>query len=119
MELCLKQTAGFARTAGELRKALLRFAAKSVLPFSSGESREALNQRAGEILDRCGNNILRFAHSYPHNMSDAEEVLQDALLQLLRKSPALENRSHEKAWLLLAPILQISRLDTGARRMIS
>ena len=100
MELCLKQTAGFARTAGELWKALLRFAAKSVLPFSSGESREALNQRAEEILDRHGNNILRFAYSYLHNMSDAEEVLQDALLQLLRKAPAFENSSHEKSWLL-------------------
>lgn len=40
-------------------------------------SRADINRRAEEILDTHGNSILRYAYSYLHNMSDAEEVLQD------------------------------------------
>lgn len=33
-------------------------------------------------------------------MSDAEEVLQDTLIQFLKTAPALDGPKHEKAWLL-------------------
>ena len=56
--------------------------------------------RAGELLERYGNNILRVAYSYLHNMSDAEDILQDTLMQYIRKAPAFANDNHEKAWLL-------------------
>lgn len=65
-----------------------------------GASRAAVNQRAEEILDAYGNSILRYAYSYLHNMSDAEEVLQDTLVQFLKTAPVFESRQHEKAWLL-------------------
>lgn len=58
------------------------------------------NQRAAEFLDIYGNQILRYAYSYLHNLSDAEEVLQDTLLQFLKTRPILETPQHEKAWLL-------------------
>ncbi len=51
-------------------------------------------------MDTYGNSILRYAYSYLHNMSDAEEVLQDTLVQFLKTAPAFETRQHEKAWLL-------------------
>ncbi len=63
-------------------------------------SRVVINQRAEEILDTYGNSILRYAYSYLHNMSDAEEVLQDTLVQFLKTAPVFETRQHEKAWLL-------------------
>ena len=63
-------------------------------------SHEAVNQRAEQILNTYGNSILRYAYSYLHNMSDAEEVLQDTLIRFLRTSPVFENERHEKAWLL-------------------
>ena len=47
-----------------------------------------------------GDSILRLAYAYLHNMSDAEDVLQDTLLQFLKTAPVLENPDHEKAWLL-------------------
>lgn len=59
-----------------------------------------INQRAEAILDGYGNSILRYAYSYLHNMSDAEEVLQDTLVQFLKTAPVFENKQHEKAWLL-------------------
>lgn len=63
-------------------------------------SRAAVNQRAEEMLDVYGNSILRYAYSYLHNSSDAEEVLQDTLVQFLKTAPVFESRQHEKAWLL-------------------
>ena len=56
--------------------------------------------RASEILDKYGNSVLRVAYSYLHNLSDAEDILQDTLIQFLKSAPAFENEGHEKAWLL-------------------
>ena len=59
-----------------------------------------LNEQAESILTTYGNHILRFAYSYLHNISDAEEILQDTLLQFLIYQPNFENDEHKKAWLL-------------------
>ena len=56
--------------------------------------------RAEMILTRFGDSILRYAYTYLHNMSDAEEVLQDTLVQFLKTAPEFESENHEKAWLL-------------------
>ena len=56
--------------------------------------------RASEILDKYGNSVLRVAYTYLHNMSDAEDILQDTLIQFLKSAPSFENEGHEKAWLL-------------------
>ncbi|MCR5403143.1 MAG: sigma-70 family RNA polymerase sigma factor [Butyrivibrio sp.] len=56
--------------------------------------------RASELLNRYGDSILRMAYSYLHNKSDAEDILQDVLLQYLRNRPVLNDEEHEKAWLL-------------------
>lgn len=61
---------------------------------------EALNQRAEQLLAQYGNGILRLAYSYLHNMNDAEDILQDTLVQYLKTAPMLKDESHEKAWLL-------------------
>ena len=52
------------------------------------------------MLTEYGNSVLRLAYSYLHNMADAEEVLQDTLVQLLKTTPILTTKEHEKAWLL-------------------
>ena len=59
-----------------------------------------INCRAEMILTRFGDSILRYAYTYLHNMSDAEEVLQDTLVQFLKTAPEFESENHEKAWLL-------------------
>lgn len=74
--------------------------------------RAAVNQRAEQLLNTYGNSILRCAYSYLHNMSDAEEVLQDTLVKFLQTAPVLETPQHEKAWLLrVAGNLSKNRLD--------
>ena len=72
-------------------------------------------QRAGELLDAYGNNILRLAYSYVHNMADAEDVLQETLIRYLTTAPELEGPDHEKAWLLrVAANLAKNRLRDAA-----
>ena len=79
--------------------------------------RAALNARAEQILDSYGNHILRYAYSYLHNKSDAEEVLQDTLVQFLKTAPDFASPEHEKAWLLrVAGNLSKNRLAYNARR---
>ena len=76
--------------------AAARFAAEIVeLP-----SRATTNATAERLLNDYGNNILRLAYSYLHNMEDAEEVVQDTLLQYLNETPAFADHTHEKAWCL-------------------
>lgn len=89
-------------------------------PRNTGEQavhREAVNRQAERMLDTYGNHILRLAYSYLHNMSDAEEVLQDTLIQFLKTAPVLESAAHEKAWLLrVAANLSKDRIDYNRLR---
>ena len=78
---------------------------------------QTVNAQAARMLDTYGNSILRLAYSYLHNQSDAEEVLQDTLLQVLRTAPVLESPQHEKAWLLrVAANLSKNRLKYNRLR---
>lgn len=74
----------------------------AVHPFSREDSmqKEDSFSRAEKALDQYGNAILRLAYSYLHNMSDAEDILQDTLLKYMQSAPVFENEHHEKAWLL-------------------
>lgn len=75
-------------------------------------SREDANRQAARLLDQYGDRILRLAYTYLHNMSDAEDILQDTLLQFLKKAPSFDSAEHEKAWLLrVAANLSKNRID--------
>ena len=92
-----------------------RFAAKE--NRQSAAARSDVSARAAQILDTYGNTLLRYAYSYLHNMEDAEEVLQDTLVQFLKTAPAFESGEHEKAWLLrVAGNLSKNRLSYNAVR---
>lgn len=80
--------------------------------------REAVNRQAERLLTDYGNSVLRLAYSYLHNISDAEEVLQEALIQFLKTAPALNSPEHEKAWLLrVAANLSKNRLEYNKIRL--
>lgn len=55
-------------------------------------------------LEVYGNTILRLSYSYLHNISDAEDILQETLLKLIRNQPAFESEEHQKAWLMRVAI---------------
>ena len=105
----------------ELRNALsgiFRLAAKLYsAPVTAAAERAAINERAEYILNTYGDSILRYAYSYLHNMSDAEDILQDTLIQYLKTGPVFENAAHEKAWLLrVAANLSKNWLDYNSIR---
>ena len=54
-----------------------------------------------EIYDRNVNNVFRICYSYMKNKHDAEDVVQDVFVQLIRKNPNFENERHERAWLIV------------------
>lgn len=93
------------------RRILFANEAKAV-SGGNAANREAVNMQAARVLDEYGNSILRLAYSYLHNMSDAEDILQETLIQFLKTGPLLENTSHEKAWLLkVAANLSKNRIE--------
>lgn len=57
-------------------------------------------KRAECLLADYGDNILRMAYSYLHNLEDAEDILQETLIRYMRSAPTFESGGHEKAWLL-------------------
>lgn len=77
---------------------------KKVIPMQETLRSAQINQQAGRLMESYGNSVLRLAYSYLHNMSDAEDVLQDALIQFLRTQPKFESTEHEKAWFLRVAI---------------
>ncbi len=88
-----------ARLAAFAKDLLLRFAAGAGGDAAVAD-RAQINQQAAELLDTYGDSILRCAYAYLHNMSDAEEILQETLIRFLRAAPKLETPQHERAWLL-------------------
>lgn len=81
---------------------LFSIAAAAVKGISAEKShgRAAVNEQAERLMTDYGNSILRLSYSYLHNMSDAEEILQETLIQFLKTVPHFENAVHEKAWLM-------------------
>ena len=73
----------------------------TVIPFEKAVSEQSdISQRAERYMNKYGNQILRLAYSYVHNMDDAEDVLQETLIKVLDANPFFENENHEKAYLL-------------------
>jgi RNA polymerase sigma factor (sigma-70 family) len=73
---------------------------ENAAPRSPAETARERNRQAERLLDTYGNHILRLAYSYLHNSGDAEDVLQDTLIQFLKAEPVFESGIQEKAWLL-------------------
>lgn len=67
-----------------------------------------ISLRTDEIVEHAlkvyGNAILRLSYSYLHNLSDAEDALQDTLLRLMINKPVFSSPEHEKAWLMRVAI---------------
>ena len=82
------------------------FFARAALFISSGQSArereraESVNAQAERLLDKYGNSVLRMAYGYLHNMTDAEDIVQETMIRFLNAAPAFESPAHEKAWLL-------------------
>lgn len=77
---------------------------EKVIQISEVEDKSNINKNVEKILNIYGNAILRMAYSYLHNVCDAEDVLQDTLIQYIKTAPNFKNTKHEKAWLMRVSI---------------
>lgn len=78
---------------------------------------DIIEQQIEQVLDTYGNSILRLAYSYLHNMNDAEDILQDTLMQYLKIKPSFHTSAHQKSWLLtVASNLSKNRIKYNAIR---
>lgn len=51
-------------------------------------------------LDCYGDMLLRLAYSYMKNIHDAEDILQDVFVQLMKNINIFESSEHKKSWLI-------------------
>ena len=92
----------------------------SSLSAATTWDREEANRRTEQIIDTYGNSILRLSYSYIHNLTDAEDLLQEVLIRYLRSAPSFESAEHEKAWLLRVTInLSKNKIKFNQRRHTS
>ena len=73
---------------------------RALLAGGLEEGEAPLIPDAARALRRHGDAVLRLACSYLHQRPEAEDVLQDTLLQYLQKAPPFSGEEHERAWLL-------------------
>ncbi|MEF9967608.1 MAG: RNA polymerase sigma factor [Longicatena sp.] len=53
-----------------------------------------------EIIDVYGDMTFRVILAHMHNEADAQDVLQDVFIKIMKKRPVFENCYKEKAWIL-------------------
>lgn len=58
------------------------------------------------VLEKYSDKLIKLAFTYVKNISDAEDIVQEVYIRLLRKATAFETDEHEKAWLLRVTINQ-------------
>ena len=73
----------------------------SILPFAKKEdTRALLNERAENFLKKYGNQVLRMAYAYVHNMDEAEDILQETLIKILEVKLDSDDEEYIKAYFL-------------------
>lgn len=58
------------------------------------------------VVEEFSNLVYRIAYQNLMNVADAEDVVQEVFIKLLKHSEGFENREHIKAWLLRVTINQ-------------
>lgn len=71
------------------------------------------------FIKKHENSLYRTALAITKNISDAEEIVQEAFLRAYERAPKFESEEHEKAWLVRVTVnLCYSRLRSPWRRRV-
>lgn len=68
--------------------------------FKLDETEKYVKRSPEDVLTTYGDSMLRLAFSYMHQISDAEDIVQEVLIKYIEKDPKINSENHEKAWLL-------------------
>ncbi|URZ04466.1 ECF RNA polymerase sigma factor SigW (plasmid) [Clostridium felsineum] len=70
------------------------------MSFIMDEISVGRNEIISQDLDQYGNMLLRLAYSYMKNIYDAEDVVQEVFVQLLKNIDIFESDSYKRNWLI-------------------
>jgi RNA polymerase sigma-70 factor, ECF subfamily len=97
--------------------ALIRPGRKADTELVLERDKTALKREFEERLAECGTLAFRVARSVLRNVSDAEDVAQEAMLQAYRRFERLHDRSRFRAWLVrIAFRLALDQARSSRRR---
>lgn len=61
---------------------------------------ETAQENISQLLEKYGDMVMRIAYTYLKNKADAEDIVQDVFIQIMKRPPAFNDEKHEKAWLI-------------------
>ena len=83
-------------------------------------SSSGTDEYISRIVEQYSKTLFRTAYTVLHSADDAEDIVQEVFIRLLRKSPGFNDAGHEKAWLLRVTInLARNRLKSATRSELS
>jgi RNA polymerase sigma-70 factor (ECF subfamily) len=56
------------------------------------------------VLDKYSTMLIKLAFTYVKNRADAEDMIQDVFVSLMKRTAGFESEEHEKAWLIRVTI---------------
>lgn len=56
------------------------------------------------ILDKYSKTLIKIAFTYMKNLADAEDIVQEVYISLMRRGSGFDSEEHEKAWLIRVTI---------------
>lgn len=62
------------------------------------------NEYIEYVLDRYSLTLIKLAFTYLKNMEDAEDIVQDVFVNVIKREFGFESDEHEKAWLIRVTI---------------
>ena len=72
-----------------------------------------------QAVEAYSDTLFRVAYSYLRNRSDAQDVMQDALLKLYIETRRFASPEHEKRWLIRVAVNESKKLLRSAWRRCS
>lgn len=63
-----------------------------------------LNARLERVVKMYSGNMLKLAYAYVRSIQDAEDIVQEVFLSIMKLAPAFSSAEHEKAYLLRATV---------------
>lgn len=68
------------------------------------DSIENVDTYIERIVDTYSAMLIRLAYASLHNQCDAEDIVQEAMVRLMKAQPRFDSEEHEKAWLIRVTI---------------
>ncbi|HEX3075787.1 MAG TPA: sigma-70 family RNA polymerase sigma factor [Lachnospiraceae bacterium] len=71
------------------------------------------------VLEKYSTMLIKLAFTYLKNVSDAEDIVQDVFVSLMRRNDDFDSEEHEKAWLVRVTINKCKNHLTSAWNRLS